>query len=207
MEKYQGYYRRGDIVYYPSEAELCACAQACNVDRGMIEFVSPVHPEQQRRFESHLATGSYMETMVFESILKPDRDQKQFLITAFEAVRFENCLLRTRLVKYEERVFQVVLSDRAEWTEGVNPSVYMGQNSVVRMSYGNPLYRYAFLDDEDKPCYFVWTSMSKEVLDMPKLTLSQQQSTTAALNYGKVQSVIIVLKLTVADQDARYDSG
>lgn len=174
MEKYQGYYRRGDIVYYPSEAELYACAQACNVDRQMIEFVSPAHPEQQGRLESHLVTGSYMETMVFESIQKPDRVQKDFLITAFEAVRFENCLLRTRLVKYEERVLQVVLGDRAEWIEGLDSSVYMGHNSVVRMNYGNPLFRYAFLEDEDKPTYFVWTGMSKEALDMPKLTLSQQ---------------------------------
>ena len=194
MEKYQGHYRRGDIVYYPSEAELYACAQACNVDRRMIEFVSPAHPEQQRRLQSHLATGSYMEIIVFESIQKPDRDQKQFLITAFEAVRFENCLLRTRLVIYEGRVLQVVLGDRAEWTEGVDSSVYMGHNSVVRMDYGKPLFRYAFLEDDDKPTYFVWTSMSKEVPNMPKLTLSQQQSTTAALNHGKVPSIFIVVE-------------
>lgn len=171
MEKHRGYYRGGTIVYYPSEAELCACAQACNVDREMIEFVAPAHPEQQRRLESHLTTGSYMETMVFESIQKPDRDQKDFFITAFEAVRFENCLLRTELVQYGEGVLQVVLSDRAEWTEGAHSSVYGDYNSIVRMNYGEPLLRYAFLEDEDKPTYFVWTSMSKKVLDMPKLTL------------------------------------
>ena len=176
MENNPGHHRANTIVYYPSEAELCACAQACNVDREMIEFVSPARPEQQRRLEGHLATGSYVETMVFESILKPDRDQKDFLITAFEAVRFDNRLLRTRLVQYGERVLQVVLGDRAEWTEGVDSSVYMGDNSVVRMNYGEPLFRYAFLEDEDKPTYFVWTSMSKAVLDMPKLTLFSHNS-------------------------------
>ena len=170
MEKTLGYYRANPIVYYPNEAELGACAQACNVDREMIESVSPAHPEQQRRLEGHLATGSYIETLVFESIQKPDRDQKDFLITAFEAVRFENCFLRTRLVQYEERVLQVVLGGRAEWTEGADSFVYMGYNSVVRMNYGDPLFRYAFLEGEDKPTYFVWTSMSKNVFDMPKLT-------------------------------------
>ena len=142
----------------------------------MIEYVSPAHPEQQRRLEGHLATGSYMETLVFECIQKLDRDQKDFLITAFEAVRFDNRLLRTRLVQYEETVFQVVLGDRAEWTEGVHSSLYRDYNSVVRMNYGDPLFRYAVLEDGDKPTYFIWTSMSKKVLNMPKLTLPSHNS-------------------------------
>lgn len=176
MEKNRGYHRRGNLVYRPSQEELCACAQACNVDRETIESVTLAHPEQQRRLEGHLTTGSYMETIVFESIQKPDRIQKKFLITALEAVRFENCLLRTRLVKYGERVLQVVLGDRAEWTEGLDSAVYMGNNSVVRMNYGHPLFRYAFLEDVDKPTYFVWTSKSKRSLDMPKLTLLSHNS-------------------------------
>ena len=176
MEQNRGYHRRGNVPYRPSEEELCACAQVCNVDRGTIESVTLAHPEQQRRLEGHIITGSYMETIVFESIQKPDRMQKDFLITAFEAVRFENCLLRTRLVQYGDRVFQVVLGDRAQWIEGLDSSDHMGNNSVVRMNFGHPLFRYAFLEDEDKPTYFVWTSRSKPSLDMPKLTLLSHNS-------------------------------
>ena len=176
MEQNRGYRRRGNFIYRPSEEELCACAQACNVDRETIESVTLAHPEQQRRLQAHLTTGSYMETIVFQSIQKPDRIQKDFLITASNAFRFENCLLRTRLVQYGERVLQVVLGDRAEWTEPLDSSVYMGNNSVARMNYRQRLFRYAFLEDGDKPTYFVWTSRSTRSLDMPKLTLLSHNS-------------------------------
>ncbi len=33
------------IAYDPSEDELYACAQACKVDREMVDIVSPAHPE------------------------------------------------------------------------------------------------------------------------------------------------------------------
>ena len=88
-------------AYDPSEDELCACVQACNVDGEMINIVSPAHPEQQRRIERHLGMGWYMEMMSFEFYRKPDREKKRFLMKAIEAVRSKNCLLRTRLVKYK----------------------------------------------------------------------------------------------------------
>ena len=176
MDQNRGDHRRCVPKYCPSEEELCVCAQACNVDRGTIESVTLAHPEQERRLKGHLETGSYVETIVFESAQKPDRNQKEFLKTAIQAVRFENCLLRTRLVQYRERVLQVVLGDKVEWTESVDSSGYMGHNSVVRMNYGHPLFRYAFLEDEEKPTYFVWTSRSKRSLDMPKLTLFSYNS-------------------------------
>ena len=65
------------IAYdHSEEEELFACAQACNVDLGMIDIVSPAHPEQQRRMERHLDLGSYMETMVFKFDQKPNCEQK-----------------------------------------------------------------------------------------------------------------------------------
>lgn len=150
------------IAYDPSEDELCACAEACHVDREMIDIVSQAHPEQQRRMESHLEMGSYMETLVFKFDQKPNPEQKRFLTLAFEAVRFKNCHLRTRLVKYKEQVLQVVLSDKADWTEGGDFSAYKDQSRMFRMDYGSPLFRYALLEDKDKPTYFVWTGMSNE---------------------------------------------
>ena len=150
------------IAYDPSEDELYACAQACKVDREMVDIVSPAHSEQQRRMERHLEMGSYIGMMVFELDQKPDHEQKRFLKIAFEAIRFKNCLLRTRLVKYKGQVLQVVLSDKADWTEGVGFPAYRDQNRMFRMDYGKPLFRYALLEDKDKPTYFVWTGMSNK---------------------------------------------
>ena len=147
------------IAHDPSEDELWACAEACNVDREMIDTVSPAHEEQKRRMECHLGTGSYVETMVFHFEQKPDDEQKRSLMTAFEAVRSRNCHLRTRLVKYKGQVLQVVLSDKADWTEGADLSAYKSQNRKIRMKYGKPLCRYAWLEDKNKPTYFVWTGM------------------------------------------------
>ncbi len=150
------------IAYGPSEDELCACAQACHVDREMIEFVFPAHPEQQRRMEGHLEMGSYMETAVFEFDQKLNREQKKDFMIAFEAVRLKHCLMRTRLVKYKEQVLQVVLSDKADWTVCGDFSAYRDRNRMSRMDYGRPLFRYAFLEDENKSTYFVWTGMSNK---------------------------------------------
>ena len=150
------------IAHDPGEDVIWACAEGCNVDREMIDTVSPAHEEQQRRMECHLGTGSYMETMVFDFERKPDDEQKRFLMTAFEAVRSRNCLLRTRLVKYTGQVLQVILNDKAGWTEGADLSAYKSQNRKIRMKYGQPLCRYAWLEDENKPTYFVWTGMSNK---------------------------------------------
>ena len=90
---------------------------------------------------------------------------------AFEAVRSKNCLVRTRLVKYKGQVLQVVLSDKADWTEGCDLSAYRDRDPMFRMDYGRPLFRYALLEGKDKSTYFVWTGMSHKPLEMPKLTL------------------------------------
>lgn len=151
------------MAYDPSEDEVCACAQACNVDREMINIVSPAHPEQQRRMERHLEMGWYMDTMSFEFHRKPDREKMRFLMKVFEAVRSKNCLLRTRLVKYKGQVLQVVLGDEAKWDKGDDLSAYKVQDSGIRMDYGRPLFRYALLEDKYKPTsYFVWTRMSQK---------------------------------------------
>lgn len=155
-------FRTTTTAYNPIEDRLCACAEACNVGREMIDIVSPAHTEQQRRMDCHLETGSYMETMVFEFDQKPSHEQKKFLMIAFEAVRFKNCLLRTRLIKYKGQVLQVLLSDKADWTEGDDISTYMDQDRMFRMDYGRPLFRYALIEDKDKPTYFVWTGMSNK---------------------------------------------
>ncbi len=105
-----------------------------------------------------------METMVFEFDQKPDHEQKRYLKIAFEAIRYKYCLLRTRLVKFKGQVLQVVLSDKADWTEGVGFPAYRDQNRMIRMDYGKPLFRYALLEDRDKPTHFVWTGMSNKSL-------------------------------------------
>lgn len=147
------------IAYDPSEDELCACAQACNVDRAIVDTVSPAHPEQQCRMECHLERGSYMEMMSFKFDQKLDQEQKRSLMTAFEAVRSKKCLLRTRLVKCKGQVLQVVLRDRAHWTEAADLSAYKKQYRGYRMKYGKPLFKYAWLEEEGKPTHFVWTGM------------------------------------------------
>ena len=148
-------------AYGTSEDELCACAQACNVDREMINIVSPAHPEQQRRMERHLGMGWYVETMSFEFYRKPDREKKRVLMKAIESVRSKNCLLRTRLVRYKGQALQVVLSDEAKWHEGHDFSAYKDQAREFRMDYGSPLFNYALLEDKIKT-YFVWTCMLNE---------------------------------------------
>ena len=80
---------------------------------------------------------------------------------AIEAVPSENCLLRSRPVKYKGQALQVVLSDQAKWHEGHDISAYKDEAGEFRMDNGSPLFRYTLLEDKDKT-YFVWTCMLDE---------------------------------------------
>ena len=143
-----------------------ACAKACGVDRETIENICPASVEQVHRMEYHIKTGSYMMQMVlqYEGVL-----DHIFLLQVLTGIRFKNHVLRTRLIEYEGQVHQVILKDSLVYHQAeTSIDVFLAENSRVRMGYGTPLLRYAFVREPRGESFFVW---SGGPLQIPALEL------------------------------------
>ena len=129
------------------------CAEACRVDRGIIEQICPATKEQVYRMEHHMKTGSYMMQMVLHYDGALDHS---FLIRVLNGIRSKNDVLRMRLVKHEGQVHQVILKDSLRFLL-VETSIdaFLAENSRVRMGFGTPLLRYAFVRKPHSESFFV----------------------------------------------------
>ena len=134
-----------------------ACAGACEVAEELVEKIVPASPEQEHRMNHHIETGSYMMQMV----LHYEGDMNiSFLIRVLSVMCAKNHILRTRLVRYGGKTYQVVLGDSIVFQTASNMYGYLAQNHQARMSYGSPLLRYAFIREACGENFFVWTGKS-----------------------------------------------
>ena len=144
------YISKGDM-----DKLIGACAKACGVGNQSVEKICPASEEQVQCMEHHRKTGSYMMQMVlqYEGIL-----DQNFLLRVLSAIRFKNHVLRTKLIKYDGHVYQVILKDSIVFQQvKVGLHSFLAQNSQVRMDYGTPLLRYAFVREPLGESFFVWS--------------------------------------------------
>ncbi|KAK3176000.1 hypothetical protein OEA41_007322 [Lepraria neglecta] len=149
-----------------NQKTISACAKACNIDPRLIECIYPAHPEQEHRMNHHIHNGTYFEQMVLQFDHMASVQQQKFLIKVIDTIRIKNYILRTRLVKRENTVYEVVLKERSPWTTEDYLKGYFRKNINVRMGYGSELCRYALLGDEHGETFFIWTGMtSRSIFD------------------------------------------
>ena len=133
-----------------------ACAKACKVEPQAIEDIFPATKAQANLIAFHQKDGSFMPQNVFQihGPAKKDRIRE-----VFEVIRQKNQILRTRIVKHNDAVYQVVVKGAAEWYEGKSLSEYKDQvySKDGWVKYGDPLFRYAFIE-EGRDLYFAYTS-------------------------------------------------
>ncbi len=145
-----------DIRNQDIDKIIRACAEACGVGCEVLEKICPASEEQEHRMDHHIKTGSsYMMQLVlhYEGELN-----QRFLLRVLSAIRFKNHVLRTRLIRYEGRVYQVILRDSIVFQQaGVSLHLFLAQNSQVCMNYGTPLFRYAFIREPYGESFFVWS--------------------------------------------------
>ena len=142
-----------------------ACAEACGVGNEIVEKICLASEEQVHRMEHHIKTGSYMMQMVLhcEGVL-----DHNFLLQVLIGIRFKNHVLRTKLIKYEGQVYQVILKDSLVFQQvGTSIEVFLAQNSQVRMGYGTPLLRYAFVREPHGESFFVWSGEPLQIDYIP----------------------------------------
>ena len=133
-----------------------ACAKACRVEPQAIEDIFPATKAQVNLIAFHQKDGSFMPQNVFQ-IHGPAR--KDRIREVFEVIRQKNQILRTRIVKHNDAVYQVAVKGAAEWYEGTSLSQYKNQvySKDGWVKYGDPLFRYAFIE-EGRDLYFAYTS-------------------------------------------------
>ena len=129
------------------------CAEACGVDRKLIEDIFPATDFQSSAFHQHMVFGTMISQIVFEVRGAFDLD---LLRQVWQSLHEKNQILRTRLVKLKNRVLQVVVNDKIHWGSGCNLAKYKASNMSERIGSGDPLFRYAIVNEEDR-VFVVWT--------------------------------------------------
>ena len=147
-----------------------ACAEACGVGRETVEKICPASEEQRHRMDRHIETGS---SYVVQIVMHHEGHLNQnFLLRVLSAIRFKNHVLRTRLIEYEGKVYQVILRDSIVFQQvGASLQVFLARNSQVHMGYGTPLFRYAFIQEPHGESFFVWSGEPLQTEFIPAVEL------------------------------------
>ena len=128
-----------------NQKTISACAEACNIDPKLIECIYPTQPEQEHRMNHHILNGTYLEQIVLQFDHMASVQQHKFLIKVIDTIRIKHYILRTRLVKHENAVYEVVLKEGSPWTTEGDLKGYLRKNINVRMASESELCRYALL--------------------------------------------------------------
>ena len=153
-----------DIPSEDTQRRLEACARACGVARDIIEKICPASEEQKLRMDHHVNTGSsYMMQIVLHHEGDLTQKNQDFLLRVLSAIRLKNHVLRSRLIKHEGQVYQIVLKDSIVFQriDGDLHS-FLAHNSRTRMNYGTPLCRYAFVRDPHSEGFLIWTGEPRD---------------------------------------------
>ncbi|KAL8798624.1 MAG: hypothetical protein Q9182_006518 [Xanthomendoza sp. 2 TL-2023] len=134
------------------------CARVCQVDSNVIADIVPSTPWQARLLSLHVSakkSGTFLKTtqLVFEIAGTNDASS---VMAAFQAVRDDNQILRTRLVQHEDHVVQVALRDQPHWEMASDLAEYLTHDIATRMNFGDSLIRYAVVHEKEKT-FIVWT--------------------------------------------------
>ena len=152
-----------DIDMIANKKLTRALLHACGVTlgSGIMEKICLATEDQMHRMEQHIETGAYMMQIVldYEGVM-----DEEFLLRVLNEIRSKNQILRTRLVKHEGQVYQVILKDTIEFKftkktlEG-----FLSTNARKPMNYGSPLLRYAFVQADPRQSFFVWSGEPLQV--------------------------------------------
>lgn len=150
-----------------TEKVVSACAEACGVGGNLVEKICPATEEQEHCMDHHRSTGSsYMMQMVLHC---EGNLNQNFLVRVLNAMRFKHHILRTRLIKHEGRVYQVILKDPLVYQAGHDClHGYLARNARTCMDYGTPLARYAFVWEPHGEAFLVWTCESLGTESIPE---------------------------------------
>jgi acyl-CoA synthetase (AMP-forming)/AMP-acid ligase II/aryl carrier-like protein len=129
-------------------------ADACGVGASLVQDIAPGTPVQKALASSNRDLGLWVLSLTFSC----QNVGLARLETIVETIRSRNPILRARTVQIGSETYTAVIDDEAIWETSSNLSRYLGQVTGVRIPYGSPQVRYAFIDDVDEGTHFVITT-------------------------------------------------
>ncbi|KAI5457580.1 hypothetical protein BGZ63DRAFT_427622 [Mariannaea sp. PMI_226] len=126
------------------------------LDLATIEDVYPCTALQEGLLSLSAAhPGDYVKTSIME--LSPDIEVGSFC-NAWQEVVQATAIMRTRIVHHKDiGLMQVVLNEDIRWIEATELETYLEADRKQSMGMGQPLTRYALVNDLGKSRWFVWT--------------------------------------------------
>lgn len=141
-----------------AEAARKEASKALRMSSSAIEDLYSCTPLQETllAFSARTAGGGFVAQRVAD--ISSLSDVKRFK-EAWQKVFQDSMMLRTRVVQIPDHGFvQVVLKEDIDWQTSDNLDSYLATDKDTQMQLGNPLARYAIVDDSRTGRrYFVWT--------------------------------------------------
>lgn len=130
------------------------CAHACGVDTDAIDDIAPSTPLQRRLASLNRDLGLWVLSLTFSCQNVGLAELEQIV----ETIRSRNAVLRSRMVKLDDNIYNVVLQDQAIWETSSSLAKYLSLVKGARMLYGAPQVRYAYVQDLDEGPHLVITT-------------------------------------------------
>ncbi|KAI9899658.1 hypothetical protein N3K66_006119 [Trichothecium roseum] len=129
-----------------------------NLDISRIHDAYPATPLQQGLFSLSLKrSGDYVMQSILE--LYPETDINKFQ-QAWQKVAETFPILRTRMMQSDDHgLLQIVCDDPPQWNKAIGLDAYLKADRAASMDLGEPLTRYALVQDTETPSkiWFIWT--------------------------------------------------
>lgn len=130
----------------------------CHLDSEMLVDAYPCTPLQEGLIAlESMRPGDYVTQVIVD--LRPDVSLPRFR-TAWDRLYKQLAILRTRIIHHpNDGLLQVEMNDTIDWKELQNLDSYLEKDKMKPMGLGQPLTRYAIVEDDAKEHrWFVWTS-------------------------------------------------
>jgi amino acid adenylation domain-containing protein len=129
------------------------------IEGDVVKTIVPCTPLQEGlMLLSNKQLGTYVAQHIFH--LHGDINTKH-LCEAWEIVHNVYDILRTRIIHVENKIgsVQVVLDEDIVWQRSSDLDQYLKDDKLAQVSYGQPLTRYALVEEANSgDRYFVWTA-------------------------------------------------
>jgi len=138
-----------------------AASNQCQILKGNIQNIYPCTPLQTGLIALSLGnSGAYIGQFIFNLDALTDMEK---LGEAWSSVFRQNPILRTRIVRASNsELLQVVTEDEFKYSyigKCDNLDVYLAQDKLIPMTYGEPLNRWAIITDSSTGIrHLVWTA-------------------------------------------------
>ncbi|KAH8667321.1 hypothetical protein BGZ60DRAFT_564547 [Tricladium varicosporioides] len=134
------------------ESLVEVAAKECGIDSSLIEDMYPCTSSQESSMAIYDSSVVSQHAYEIPSTIDLARFRK-----AWEILSTTAAIMRTRIVKTNEGVFQVVIKQELKWEDSETLEQYLEHDKQIPITYGGPLSRYAIIGKSRRK-YMVWTA-------------------------------------------------